>query len=92
MSRFLLAILRNCGAAIAISVFFAAASGSSHPHPPGAVGALASVAARYPEAIAPAQMKSGCDQAVYRVCRLVDAGQERSERASPHENSLRITR
>jgi hypothetical protein len=78
MSRFLLAVIRNCGVAIAISVFFAAARGPSHLHQPGAI--LPAVEARDPASAAPAK-KPGCDQPAYRVCRLVDAGQQMSEQA-----------
>lgn len=81
MSRFLLAIIRNCGVAIAISIFFAAARGPSHPPRPGAVDTLAAVEARYPESTASTQKKSWCDQPAGRVCRLVDAEQRISERA-----------
>jgi hypothetical protein len=42
---------------------------------------LTAVEARNPEATAPVQKKPGCDQPAYRVCRLVDAGQQISERA-----------
>ncbi len=80
MSRFLLAVLRNCGVAIAISVFFAAARGPSHPPAPGA-DTLAALAAKYPESVSPALTTSACDQPVYRVCRLVDAGHGLSEGA-----------
>jgi hypothetical protein len=41
VSRFLLALIRNLGVAIAISVFFAAARGPSHPPRPGTVDTLA---------------------------------------------------
>ena len=37
MLRFLRAIIRNCGVAIAISVFFAAARGPAHSAHPAAV-------------------------------------------------------
>jgi hypothetical protein len=47
MSWFLLAVLRNCGVAIAISVFFAAARAPSHPAGPGVAHALAPVEASY---------------------------------------------
>ena len=80
MSRFLLAVIRNCGVAIAISVFFAAARGPSHSPRPDAIDTLAPVEALHPESTAPVQKKPGCDQPVYRVCRLVDAGQQMSER------------
>jgi len=39
VSGFLLAVIRNCGVAIAISLFFAAARGPSHPPQSGAVDA-----------------------------------------------------
>jgi hypothetical protein len=81
MSRFLLAVIRNCGVAIAISVFFAAARGPSQEPGPGAVDTVAAIAARYSESTAPAPMALGCDQPAIRVCRLVDAGQRVSERA-----------
>ena len=81
MSRFLLALIRNCGVAIAISVFFAAARGPAHPPRPGAVDILPAVEAGQSKSPAPAQNKPGCDQPAYRVCRLVDAGQLMSERA-----------
>lgn len=79
MSRILLAFIQNCGVAIAISVFFAAARGPSHPPHPGVADVLAAVEARYPESNAAMQTKPGCDQPVYRVCHLVDAGQNMSE-------------
>jgi hypothetical protein len=41
VSRFLLALIRNFGVAIAISVFFAAAREPSHPPRPGTVDTLA---------------------------------------------------
>ncbi len=41
VSRFLLALIRNFGVAIAISVFFAAAREPSHPVQPGTVDTLA---------------------------------------------------
>jgi len=65
MSRFLLALLRNCGVAIAISIFFAAARGPSH---------LATEVTS-PESAAPTPGIAGCDRPAIRVCRLVDAGQ-----------------
>jgi len=40
VSRFLLALIRNFGVAIAISVFFAAAREPSHPPRPGTVDTL----------------------------------------------------
>ena len=80
MSRFLLAFIRNCGVAIAISVFFAAARGPSHPPRPGAADTPA-VEVRGPESIVPAPKKPACDQPAYRVCRLVDAAQQMPERA-----------
>jgi hypothetical protein len=81
VSRFLLAVIRNCGVAIAISIFFAAVRGPSHPPRSGAVDTLAAVEARYPESTAPTQKTSGCDQPAGRVCRAVGAGQRISERA-----------
>jgi hypothetical protein len=80
MYSFLLAVLRNCGVAIAISIFFAAARGPSHPPRPGAVEALAAVQAKYQVSTEPAQGTSGCDRPAVRVCRLVDAEQQMSER------------
>ena len=41
VSRFLLALIRNFGVAIAISVFFAAAREPPHPPRPGTVDTLA---------------------------------------------------
>ena len=79
--RFLLAVIRNCGVALAISIFFAAARGPSHPPRPRVLDALAAVEARYPESTARMQNSSGCDQPAGRACRLVDAGQRMSERA-----------
>jgi len=75
MSRFLLALIRNCGVAIAISVFFAAARGPSHQAQPGAVDAMATATAAYSGPAVPAQRAAGCDRPPGRVCRLVDAGQ-----------------
>jgi hypothetical protein len=73
MSRFLLAVIRNFGVAIAISIFFAAARGPSHPPRPDAVDTLAAVGTRYSESTVPTQKTSGCDQPAGRVCRLLDA-------------------
>ena len=73
MSRFLLAVLRNCGVAIAISIFFAAARGPSQPPRTGTLDILAAAAARYSEPTAPTPRITGCDQPAIRVCRLVDA-------------------
>ena len=78
MSRFLLAVIRNCGVAIAISIFFAAARGPSHR--PSAAESPAAVGAKYPESTAPAKKTSACNQSASRVCRLVDAGQGMYER------------
>lgn len=78
MSRFLLAVLRNCGVAIAISIFFAAARGPSHHS--GAADTLAAVEAKAPESTASAKKTSACDQPAGPVCRLVDAGQRMLER------------
>ena len=72
MTHFLLAIVRNCGVAIAISVFFAAARGPAHPASPGAVDAMAAAAARSPELIAQARAP-GCDRPAEPVCRLVES-------------------
>jgi hypothetical protein len=77
MSHFLLAVLRNCGVAIAISVFFAAARAPSHPAAPGVANTLAVVEARYGESAIPTLKASGCDQPAGRVCSAVDAGQRR---------------
>jgi hypothetical protein len=78
MSRLLLAVIRNCGVAIAISIFFAAARGPSHR--PSATEPPAAVGAAYPESTAPAKKTSACDQPAGRVCRLADAAQRISER------------
>ena len=75
MSRFLLALIRNCGVAIAISVFFAAARGPSHQQRLGAVDATAAASAGYSGPAVPAQQAAECDRPPGRVCRLVDAGQ-----------------
>jgi hypothetical protein len=72
---FLIAVIRNCGVAIAISVFFAAAQGPAHPNLSGAVDAMAAAQARFPAA----PDSPRCDRPPGPVCRLVDAGQ----RASP---------
>jgi hypothetical protein len=77
MSRILLAVLRNCGVAIAISVFFAAARGPSHPARAGVVDTVAVVEARYAGSPAPTLKTSGCDQAAGHICSAVDAGQPR---------------
>lgn len=74
MTRFLLALIRNCGVAIAISVFFAAARGPSHPPQPGAVDALPAVAVNYADSTAPMQKVREGDRPPGSVCRLVDAG------------------
>ena len=81
MSRFLLALIRNCGVAIAISVFFAAARGPSHQQQPGAVVAMATATASYSGPAVPAQRVAECDRPPGRVCRLVDAGQRISAAA-----------
>ena len=72
MTRFLLAFIRNCGVAIAISVFFAAARGPAHPGGPGAVHAMVAATARSPELIAQAKAP-GCDRPAEPVCRLVES-------------------
>jgi hypothetical protein len=72
----LLAVIRNCGVAIAISIFFAAAREPSHR--PSAAEPSA-VRTKYPESTAPAKETSTCDQPAGRVCRLVDAGLRMSE-------------
>jgi hypothetical protein len=69
--RFMLAFMRNCGVAIAISVFFAAARAPSHPTRTGAVNTLAVVAASYPE----------CDPPSGRAGRLVDTRHRTSAEA-----------
>ena len=81
MSRFLLALIRNCGVAIAISVFFAAARGPSHQQRPGAVDALRAASVSYSGPAVSAQRTTGCDRPPGRVCRLVDAGQPASASA-----------
>jgi hypothetical protein len=81
MFRFLLAVIRNYGVAIAISMFFAAARGPSHLPPPGAVNTLAAIEAQYSESTAATQKMPGCDQPAVRVCRLVDAEQQMPEKA-----------
>ena len=58
MSCFLLAVIRNCGVAIAISIFFAAAHVPSHPPRPGAVEKLAAAETRNLAATLPSP---GCD-------------------------------
>jgi hypothetical protein len=68
VSRFLFALIRNFGVAIAISLFFAFARGPSHPPPQET---LAAVAARDPESTAPAQMT--CDRTPGSLG-VVDAG------------------
>jgi hypothetical protein len=75
MSRFLLVLIRNCGVAIAISVFFAAARGPSHQQQPGVVDAMATASAGYSGPAVPTQRAAECDRPPGRVCRLVDAGQ-----------------
>jgi hypothetical protein len=71
MSHFLLAVIRNCGVAIAISIFFAAARGPSHR--PAAADTLAAVESKYSGLTVPAKKTSACDQPAGRACRLVDA-------------------
>jgi hypothetical protein len=78
MSDFLLAVLRNCGVAIAISVFFAAARAPSHSGGAGVAHALGLVEASYAGSTAPTLKEAGCDQPAGRVCSVVDAGQRRS--------------
>jgi hypothetical protein len=74
VSRFLLALIRNCGVAIAISVFFAATHEPSHRSGPGALDALPGLAASHPDPTAPTQKMRECDWPPGRVCRLVEAG------------------
>jgi hypothetical protein len=74
VTRFLLAIIRNCGVAIAISVFFAAARAPVHPDASGAVDAPAAQA-RFREQTAQAPTSPGCDRPAGSVCRLVEVGQ-----------------
>jgi hypothetical protein len=74
MSRLLLVLIRNCGVAIAISIFFAAARGPSHQQL-GAVDATATASAGYSGPAVPAQRAAECDRPPGRLCRLVDAGQ-----------------
>jgi hypothetical protein len=80
VSRILLALIRNCGVAIAISVFFAAARGPSHPPRPGAVDALPAVAVNYLDSTVPTQKARECDRPPGSVCRLVDADPPTSAR------------
>jgi len=72
---FLIAVIRNCGVAIAISVFFAAAQGPAHPHRSGAVDAVAAAQASFPAQPPHAPNSPRCDRPPGPVCRLVDAGQ-----------------
>ena len=73
MFGFLRALIRNCGVAIAISVFFAAARGPAHPVKMGAVDAPAAATAGYGGPALDQQPAGECDQPPGRVCRLVDA-------------------
>ena len=78
MYRFLLAFIRNFGAALALSVFFAAARSPSPPARPAA----ALVTATHPGPVAPRQLAAACDRPPSgRVCRIVDAGEETSRLA-----------
>jgi hypothetical protein len=74
VSRFLLALIRNCGVSIAISIFFAAAHEPSHRIAPGTPDALPGIAASRLDPIAPTQKMRECDRPPGRVCRLVEAG------------------
>jgi hypothetical protein len=75
MRGFLIAVIRNCGVAIAISVFFAAAQGPAHRPLSGAVDTLAAAQARFPAQPAEAPNSPRCERPPGPVCRLVDAGQ-----------------
>ena len=75
MFRFLRAVIRNCGVALAISIFFAAARGPTHPQPSGMVEALAAAAASYLGPVFPRQRDAECERPPGRDCRLVDVGQ-----------------
>lgn len=61
MSRFLVAVVRNCGVAIVISLFFAVTRGPSHPQP--AIPALAVPShAPVPDAIGGLARDPACDR------------------------------
>jgi|GEM_PF-5794389 len=81
LSRFLLAVVRNCGVAITISVFFAVARTPSQPPRADAVHALAAATASFPGPAAHAGLAPGCERLPGRVCRLVDGGQPTSASA-----------
>lgn len=72
MSRFLLALIRNFGVAIAISVFFAVARGPSDPSRSGTVDALPAAAANYRDSALPIGKARVCDRRPDNVCRLFD--------------------
>ena len=72
MSRFLLALIRNFGVAIVISVFFAVARGPSDPSRPGAVDALPAAAANFHDLTAPIRKARVCNRPPDNVCRLFD--------------------
>jgi hypothetical protein len=78
MRGFLIAVIRNCGVAIAISVFFAAAQGPARPPLSGAVDAVAAAQARFPAQRAQAPNSPRCERPPGLVCRLVEAGQHAS--------------
>jgi hypothetical protein len=73
MSRFLLALIRNCGVAVAISIFFAAAHEPSHRPAPGTPVALPGAAASRLDPVTPTQKTRECERPPGRVCRLVEA-------------------
>jgi hypothetical protein len=70
VSRFLLALIRNCGVAIAISVFFAVARGPSHSPGPG--DTLSVVAENHLDSTVSMQRPREYDRPPGSVCRLVD--------------------
>jgi len=75
MFRFLRALIRNCGVAIAMSIFFAAARGPAHPQQSGMVDAVAAAAASDPGPIVRRKGAGECERPPGGVCCLVDAGQ-----------------
>ena len=79
MYRLLLAFIRNFGAAIALSVFFAAARNPAPPARPAA--ALVTATASHPGAVAATQLAAECERPSSRVCRVVDAGEQTSSSA-----------
>ena len=75
MTRFLIAVIRNFGAAIAISLFFAAARGPALHHASVAANAVTGASAIVYEHSVQPPNSSSCDHYPGRVCRMTKASQ-----------------